>query len=82
MKMITTVFTQNGMHQFTNSNYDELTDEQKQEVYQVVEDLRDAIKEGFANGKNFQFTCNDDNLGSITFNCANLVGISINLVED
>ena len=48
----------------------------------VLEKLRDAIKEGFANGKNFQFTCNDDNLGSITFNCANLVGISINLVED
>lgn len=75
-KIVTTLLTQNGITEFTETVT--LTEGMTVEALtEKVQNMQEYVENAFRDGANFSLTVADDNIGVISVNGRNLVGISI-----
>ena len=75
-KIVTTLLTQNGITEFTETV--PLTGDMTVEALaEKVQNMQEYVENAFRDGANFSLTVADDNIGVISVNGRNLVGISI-----
>lgn len=75
-KIVTTLLTQNGITEFTETVtlIEGMTVEA---LTEKVKSMQEYVENSFRDGANFSLTVADDNIGVISVNGRNLVGISI-----
>lgn len=75
-KIVTTLLTQNGITEFTETVtlIEGMTVEA---LTEKVQSMQEYVENAFRDGANFSLTVADDNIGVISVNGRNLVGISI-----
>lgn len=78
-KIVTTLLTQNGITEF-NETVPITGDMTVEALAEEVHFIQKYVDRSFRDGDNFCLTVVDDNIGTISINGRNLVGISIKVV--